>query len=182
MNGASGGSGDTTDAGSPAPGDAVPVDEVAGRRMYDDFLAAHPDVPRRDDTEVVCFGDTPELADELLGLIVGGAKRATATLVTGYLAAGDPFPPLGAYWVCCDGTGVPRAVLRTTELRLGPFDSVDARFAWEEGEGDRTLETWVEGHRRAYERQCARIGIEFSEDLEVCFERFTLVWSPDLAD
>src|SRR4051812_693565 len=57
-----------------------PVDLAAGLRMYDDFLAAHPEVPRRDDTEVVCFGDTPELADEILGFIVGGAKRATATL------------------------------------------------------------------------------------------------------
>ena len=163
-------------------GPSVPVDRDAGLRMYDDFLAAHPEVPRRDDTEVICFGSTPEVADEILGFIVGGAKRATATLVAGYLASGDPFPPLGAYWVCCDGAGVPRAVLRTTELRLGPFHSVDTRFAWDEGEYDRTLQTWLDGHRAAYQRQCAGLGIAFSEDLEVCFERFTLVWPPDLAD
>ena len=167
---------------SEGPHDSVPVDRAAGLRMYDDFLAAHPEVARRDDTDVVCFGSTPAFADEILGFIVGGAKRATATLVAGYLASGDPFPPLGAYWVCCDGSGRPRAVLRTTELRLGPFHSVDTQFAWDEGEHDRTLQTWLDGHRQAYERQCARIGIEFAEDLEVCFERFTLVWPPALAD
>jgi len=160
----------------------VSVDRAAGLRMYEDFLAAHPGIPRRDDVDVVCWGDDPAYADEVMGLIVGGAKRATATLAAGYAASSDPFPPLGAYWVCCDGSGRPGAVLRTTELRLGPFHSVDPRFARDEGEGDRSLQTWLDGHRHAYERQCERIGIEFSEDLEVCFERFTLVWPPHLAD
>lgn len=164
------------------PHGPVPVDHAAGLRMYDEFLAAHPDVPRRDDVEVVCWGDDAAYADEIAALILDGRKRATATLAAGYLASGDPFPPLGAYWVCCDGAGRPRAVLRTTELRLGPFHSVDTRFARDEGEGDRSLQTWLDGHRRSYERQCARIGVEFSEDLEVCFERFTCVWPPELAD
>ena len=175
----SGASGTAAPAGGTGP---VEVDRAAGLRMYEEFLAAHPEVPRRDDVEVVCWGDDAALADEVLGLIVAGAKRATATLAAGYLTSGDPFPPLGAYWVCCDGAGRPGAVLRTTELRLGPFHSVDARFARDEGEGDRTRETWVAGHRAAYERQCAGLGLAFSDDLEVCFERFTLVWPPDLAD
>jgi uncharacterized protein YhfF len=174
--------GDPGATGGQGSGGTVAIDRGAGLRMYADFLAANPQVPRQQDVEVVCFGDTAELADELGGFIVDGLKRATATLVAGYLAAGDTLPPLGAYWVCCDGSGQPRAVLRTTELRLGPFRSVDTRFAWDEGEYDRTLRTWLDGHRRAYERQCARLGIEFSEDLEVCFERFVLVWPPDLAD
>jgi uncharacterized protein YhfF len=164
------------------PEDRVPIDREAGLQMYADFLAAHPEVARDDDVEVVCFGDHPELADELIAFIVDGFKRATASLVAGYAAAGEPLPVIGAHWVCCDGSGRPRAVLRTTELRLGPFHSVDERFAWDEGEYDRTLQTWLQGHRRAYERQCARIGIGFSEDLEVCFERFRCVWPPELAD
>jgi uncharacterized protein YhfF len=160
----------------------VPIDREAGLRMYADFLGAHPDVARQPDVEVVCFGDSPDLADELGSFIIDGSKRATASLVAGYVAAGEALPPLGAYWVCCDGSGQPRAILRTTELRLGPFGSVDTQFAWDEGEYDRTLQTWLDGHRSAYEKQCARLGIEFSEELEVCFERFVLVWPPDLAD
>ena len=167
---------------SEGTGGSVTVDRAAGLRMFDEFRAAHPEVPRRDDVEVVCWGDDPAYADEIAGLITNGAKRATATLAAGYLAYGEPFPPLGAHWVVCDGAGRPRAVLRTTELRLGPFRSVDPDFARAEGEGDRSLQTWLDGHRAAYERQCARLGIEFSEDLEVCFERFTCVWPPDLAD
>lgn len=167
---------------SEGSGGSVAVDRAAGLRLFDDFRAAHPEVSRRDDIEVVCWGDDPAYADEIAALVVGGAKRATATLAAGYLASGDPFPPLGAHWVLCDGAGQPCAVLRTTELRLGPFHTVDEEFARAEGEGDRTLQTWRDGHRAAYERQCARLGIEFTEDAEVCFERFTCVWPPDLAD
>ncbi len=69
-------------------------------------------------------------------------------------------------------------VLRTTELRVGPLSSVDEQFAWDEGEYDRTLETWLDGHRSYFRRSCERIGLEFSDDLEVCFERFRVVWPP----
>ena len=88
----------------------------------------------------------------------------------------------GSHWVACDGSGRPRAVLRATELRVGPLHSVDEQFAWDEGEYDRTLATWLDGHRTFFRRECERIGIEFSDDLEVCFERFRVVWPPDLAD
>ncbi|XBO44092.1 MBL fold metallo-hydrolase [Pedococcus sp. KACC 23699] len=162
----------------------VQVDRTAGLAMYADYLAAHPEVVPTPASEVAveCFGDSPELADELVEFIVGGTKRATASLVAGYAADEEPLPKVGAHWVCCDGSGRPRAVLRTWEIRLGPFRSVDERFAWDEGEYDRTLESWLEGHRRAHGREAARLGIEFTEDLEVCFERFSCVWPPELAD
>ena len=73
-------------------------------------------------------------------------------------------------------------MLRTTELRVGPLSSVDERFAWDEGEGDRTLASWLDGHGRFFRRECERIGIAFADDLEVCFERFAVVWPLELAD
>ena len=99
-----------------------------------------------------------------------------------YAADGDPLPRIGAHWVACDGSGAPRVVLRTHELRVGPLDSVDAQFAWDEGEYDRSLESWLDGHRRFFQRECARIGIGFSDRLEVVFERFSIVWPSELAD
>jgi uncharacterized protein YhfF len=103
-------------------------------------------------------------------------------LVAAYAADGDPLPRVGSHWVACGGDGQPRVVLRTHELRVGPLSSVDAQFAWDEGEYDRTLESWLDGHRRYFRRECERIGIEFSDELEVCFERFSCVWPPELAD
>ena len=77
---------------------------------------------------------------------------------------------------------MPRAVLRTTELRIGPFSSVDARFAYDEGEGDRTLDSWIAGHRRYFDRVSAARGVTWNEDDEVVFERFQLIWPPEPSD
>ena len=162
--------------------DPVPVDRVAGQAMFGDYVAATPGLPPEDEVVVECFGDSPGLADELIAFVVDGPKRATASLVSAYTADGDPLPRIGSHWVACDGSGRPRVVLRTLELRLGPLHSVDARFAWDEGEHDRSLESWLDGHRSYFRRECERIGVEFSDDVEVCFERFEVVWPAEVAD
>jgi uncharacterized protein YhfF len=160
----------------------VEVDVDAGLAMWADYRASHPYLPHEGEPPVECFGDSPELADELIAFVTDGPKRATAGLVAAYAADGDPLPRIGAHWVACDGSGAPRVVLRTHELRVGPLDSVDAQFAWDEGEYDRSLESWLDGHRRFFQRECKRIGIGFSDHLEVVFERFSIVWPPELAD
>jgi uncharacterized protein YhfF len=119
---------------------------------------------------------------ELLGLVLAGTKRATAALVAEFTAAGDPLPRVGGHWIACDSAGLPRVVLRSTELRLGGFASADAAFARDEGEGDLSLEYWREGHLRYWKRVCAGLGLEWSEELEIVFERFAVVWPPEHAD
>ncbi len=158
------------------------LDRLTAHRMWAEYRAATPGLPPEDDPVVERFGDSPELADELLAYVLGGTKRATAGLVAEYVADGDRLPRVGDHWVVCDGAGAPRVVLRTIELRVGPLSSVDAQFAWDEGEGDRTLESWLDGHRRFFRRSCERIGRPFSDELEVCFERFRVVWPPEHAD
>ncbi|MGL5909572.1 MAG: ASCH domain-containing protein, partial [Phycicoccus sp.] len=165
-----------------APGGGVPVDREAGLRMWAEYRAAHPDRRPGDDVAVECFGDSPALAEELIAHVLEGRKRATAGLAAAYAHDEEELPRVGGHWVACDGSGRPRAVLRITELRLGPLHGVDERFAWDEGEGDRSLASWLDGHRRFFGRECDRIGIEFSDDFEVCFERFEVVWPPGLAD
>ncbi|MCF6514540.1 ASCH domain-containing protein, partial [Blastococcus sp. MG754427] len=77
--------------------------------------------------------------------------------------------------------GAPRCVLRTTELRLGPLRSVDEAFAWDEGEDDRTRESWLREHERYFRRTLPARGRAWSDDLEVVFERFRVVWPPEVA-
>ncbi|MFP5487890.1 MAG: ASCH domain-containing protein, partial [Acidimicrobiia bacterium] len=88
-----------------------------------------------------------------------------------------PVPEVGTYSIALDGAGRPRAILRTTEVRIGPLSSVDDEFAWDEGEGDRTRATWLREHEAFFERYLPTIGIEFSPDLATVFERFELVAS-----
>ncbi len=153
------------------------IDEDAADRLWADYVRSHPE-RSGDRPSVERFGDSAALADELLDVVLHGPKRATAGLVAEFAHEGEPLPRIGGHWIVADGAGVPRAVLRTRELRVGPLSSVDDAFAWDEGEGDRTRESWLRDHRNYFTRSCARIGIEMSDELEVVFERFDVVWPP----
>lgn len=151
--------------------------------MWEAYTAVHPDaILGADEYTVEGFGDHPALADELLALVLSGRKRATAELVREYHAAGDRVPRIGSHWIACDGSGAPRIVIRSTELRIGAFASADAAFAADEGEDDGSLESWRREHRRYWERVCAARGESWSEEDEIVFERFSVVWPPEHAD
>jgi uncharacterized protein YhfF len=127
---------------------------------------------------VFAFGDSGRMADELASLVRNGPKRATAGLLRDFEYSGDPVPRPGDHWVVVDGRGSPVCVIRTTEVEIKPLNAVDATFAWDEGEGDRTRAWWLDAHRRYFARECARRGEAFHDDLPTVFERFELVWPP----
>jgi uncharacterized protein YhfF len=123
------------------------------------------------------FGDGPAMADELAALVAAGAKRATAGALADYEHAGEPLPEPGGLWIVVDGAGRARAVVRTTEVRIGPVSSVDDAFAWDEGEGDRTRDGWLAAHERYFRRHLPTIGEAFDPDLPTVFERFEVVYA-----
>lgn len=160
-----------------------PFDRRAARAIWDAYAAAHPNALATSNTFAVDrFGDSLELSNELLDVVITGPKRATATLAAEFQAAGEPLPEIGSHWVACDGHGVPRAILRTVELRIATINTVDAQFAYDEGEDDRTLESWRREHRQYFERTCAARGTTYSDDDEIVLERFAVVWPQDVAD
>jgi len=148
------------------------IDEAAVTAFWERFLAMVGEPPPAGFTDVTTFGDSVELADELLALVIDGPKRATAGAVVEYEHDGVAIPAVGDRWIACDGRGRPRAVLRTTDVRVGALSSVDDAFAWDEGEGDRTRADWLRAHRAYFGRALARLGQRFDDDIAVVFERF----------
>ena len=126
--------------------------------------------------DLASFGDSVELADELLALVLIGRKRATAGSVAEYELDGIAIPQAGDRWIACDGQGVPRVVIEITEVRVGPLSSVDEQFAWDEGEGDRTRDDWLRGHTEYFRRTHADAGLDFHPDIPVAFERFEVAY------
>ena len=116
--------------------------------------------------ESFTFGDSPELADELLELVLIGKKTATSWAAS----EGDKGVAVGERWIVKDGRGRPGAILETIELERRRFGEVDAAFAHDEGEGNRTLADW----RRTHTAYFTRRG-EFSPDMELYCERFRLI-------
>ena len=122
------------------------------------------------------FGDSKEMKDELIKLVLQGIKLATTSLVKDLEIINEPTPIVGDYNILLDGDDKPRAVVRTMDTRLMKFRDVPAEHAWVEGEDDRTLETWMEGHIRYWTRVGKEQGFDFNEDMEVILERFDVIY------
>jgi uncharacterized protein YhfF len=116
------------------------------------------------------FGDSAELADELLALVLADKKTATCGAVWQYEAESVALPKPGERSVVLDGSGRPACVIETTELAIKKFDEVDAAFARDEGEGDRSYEFWRRAHEDYFRRSAA-----FSTDMALVCERFRLI-------
>lgn len=126
--------------------------------------------------EAWSFGDNPALADELAALALAGAKTATCAALWEFEADGEPLPQPGQLGILQDGAGQPLAVVQSVEVKIKPYDQVDAAFAYEEGEGDRSLAYWREAHRRFFTRTLAAIGREFDAAMPLVCERFRVVY------
>ena len=112
------------------------------------------------------FGDGPELADELLALILEGKKTATCWSA----AEGPKGTRVGKRWVVLDGSGTPRVVVETIELLQRRFDQVDPGLAADEGEGDRSLAHCRSAHREYFKRNGG-----FEPDMLLWCERFKVI-------
>ncbi len=116
------------------------------------------------------FGGTPELADELLELVLAGSKTAAASALWEFEAEDEPLPEIGTLSIVLDGAGHPHALLRTSDVRIVPFGEVDEEHASLEGEGDRSLAHWRQAHRHY-------LTPGHDDTMPVVLERFELLYS-----
>ena len=124
--------------------------------------------PPYQDAITFSFGDSPALADELLGLVLAGKKTATCGALRDYGAGGEPMPEVGRRDVVLNGSGEPAAVIETLAVETRRFDDVRPEFTDREGEGP--YAQWREGHERYFSRNGG-----FSPDMSIVCETFRLV-------
>lgn len=116
------------------------------------------------------FGSGPELETRLAALIIAGRKRAT---VWNGMAANETAP--GMLWrVTAGGRDV--AVIETLSVERCSFCEIDDAFAFEEGEGDRSLAFWRAVHEKFFRQEG-----HFAPDMPLWCERFRLVAVLDAA-
>lgn len=141
---------------------------------------ARPDLPEQLPA-AWSFGASPEQADELLGLVLAGVKTATASSKWDYEAAGEALPVVGDLGIVLDGSGAPRAVVRTAAVAVVPFDRVAEDHARAEGENDRSLASWRREHERFW-REHSQNDRGFAVDMPVVCERFAVVYDGKTAE
>ena len=144
-------------------------------RSYVDTLPV--DSSARDEQYVAeGWGDSPEMADELGALIASGTKTAACSALWEYEAEGEPLPKVGSKTIIVDGNGNPLCIVEMTEVEVVPYDRVDARFAYEEGEGDRSLAYWRDAHWRFFSRTLPNVGREPTTEMPLVCERFRVIY------
>lgn len=120
------------------------------------------------------FELTEGAANYLLGLVLEGKKRATASSLWGYELEGEPLPKVGEMSVITYWDGTPGCVIRTTNVRIIPYHDMTFDIAKLEGEDD-TLESWQKNHEAFFIEEGKELGYTFSEDMPVIFEEFEVV-------
>jgi uncharacterized protein YhfF len=127
------------------------------------------------------FGDSAEMSQKLLALIIDGRKRGGACLLWTYEFENEALPGIGDIGIVVDHLEQPKIITRTVKIEIVPFRNVTAEFAAREGEGEGaeagTLEYWRREHWQYFTRECARIGREIDESMPVVCESFDVVES-----
>ncbi|HEY0428083.1 MAG TPA: ASCH domain-containing protein [Pyrinomonadaceae bacterium] len=149
------------------------------QNFWREFCAENSETNLAEPYQVWFFHNNRISSKKLAALVLSGTKKATASLAENESDAGDG-GVVGGYSVVTDFEGNPQCVIQTTEVRFLPFNEVDAQFAFDEGEGDRTLENWRAGHRKFFSEYCRASNIEFDESMLICCKRFALVYPKTL--
>jgi uncharacterized protein YhfF len=122
------------------------------------------------------FGDSCEMADDLLKPILQGIKTATCSSLWEWEHEQEELLAVGTLACIIDGSGLPRCILETISVVETPFNEVTADFAYHEGEGDRSYEYWRREHWNFFSRTLPRIGREPTETMPLLCERFRVVY------
>lgn len=112
-------------------------------------------------------------------LVRKGEKRATAGLLWDYEADQEPLPEIGQLSVITNWEDDPQCIVEITSVEIKPFKDVDAEFAFEEGEGDKSLDFWRKVHWEFFSLECDQLGREPTQEMPVVLERFKIVYGQD---
>ena len=126
--------------------------------------------------EVWHFGDTEKLANDLAELVKTGQKTSTSALVWEEEAKDERPARLDDIVVVTKWDGSPSCIIEITEAEVRPFGTIDERFAYDYGEGDRSLTWWREDMWDYYSEVCRNIGREPSPDMPLECQRFRLLY------
>jgi uncharacterized protein YhfF len=116
------------------------------------------------------LGTPGELRERLNALVLAGRKTATTGLLAEYVEETEGLEFEGERLALLGNDGDHVATIEITGVERASFGDVTWEHAAAEGEGDRSLDEWRDGHRHFW----AGIGTPVDEDTPLVCLRFRL--------
>ncbi|WP_432664930.1 ASCH domain-containing protein [Wukongibacter baidiensis] len=146
--------------------------------MLNNYLETLAESIKKEDIEYTSwhFSNNEEIANSLAELVKDGVKRGTTSLYYWYGLEGEELPKEGQLSIITDWKGIAQCIIEIKKVNIMPFKEVTEEFAKIEGEGDKSLEYWRRVHIDFFTKELSEVGKEFTEDMEVVFEEFEVVY------
>lgn len=122
------------------------------------------------------FGNSEEMANSLAQLVVSEEKTATASLFYLYEVENEELPKVGGYNIILDGSENAKCIIKTSKVYVTPFNEVTKEHAFKEGEGDKSLDYWRNGHKKFFKLDLEGLDKNFDENIMVVCEEFNVVY------
>ena len=145
---------------------------MTAQEMWECYTALNPNAISAN-YEAWCYGAEP---DTLAALTLSGTKKATSSAYDLYALTDEELPQAGEYSIILNASGDAVCVIRNVCVSLIPYRNIDARHAFLEGEGDRTLAHWRSVHEAFFRHALREHGLIFTEDIIIVCEEFEVVY------
>ena len=145
-------------------------------QFWNDYVRSHPSLQGQRYYEAFRFGNTEQMANELADLVLSGVKTATSSLLWALEQEQQPVVQVGDFSIVTDWEHRPVCIIQTTEVNIVPFRDINAQFAYDYGEGDRTLVWWKQHLWDYYVQECALIDRQATVEMPLVCERFQVVY------
>lgn len=132
--------------------------------------------PRATAYEAWSFCGGGKVGDKLADLVLEGKKVATASAYQLYEIEKVPLPSIGGLSIILRSNGEAACIIETTDVRVCKFCDVTSEHAYNEGEGDRSLEHWRAVHKEVFSKELEGCGLQFDENMLVVCETFKMVF------
>ena len=148
-------------------------------QVWNNYLKSIGEDPAKTDkkfTMIEHFCDDKEQTDSLYKLVIQGIKRATTASVKICEYYNEDISRPGDYWIVTNFDETECCVVQTIKSTIKKFKDVTEEDAFIEGEGDRSLQYWRKAHIDFFKEEYESLGWTFSEETEVVFEEFNVVY------
>ena len=120
------------------------------------------------------IGNSAEMCEQIIGLIVSGQKKGTYSLPDDLARAGT-LPVVGDCQILTDFHGKPACLIRIDACDLLALGQIGPAELEIEGPGARDPEVWRAIHQRYWTPRLAELGQTWGDELPVLVQRFTLL-------